>query len=136
MRLIVNGRNITVTPALKEYVEEKIGRVAKHYDQILEIEVTLGVTKNPSVHDNHFAEVTCSVNGTKIHVTESAESMYASIDLLADKLDRQVKRHKEKMLDNKGQSIRTVTEREADKTSEAYVNETEISESELSESQE
>ncbi len=45
MRLIVNGRNIAVTPALKEYVEEKIGRVVKHYDQIMEIEVTLGVTK-------------------------------------------------------------------------------------------
>ena len=134
MRLIVNGRNITVTPALKEYVEEKIGRVAKHYDQVKEIEVSLSVTKNPSVAENHFAEVTCSVNGTKYHMHEQAESMYAVIDILADKLDRQVKRHKEKMLDNKGQSIRTVTEREAEDAPAEYVSETEFSESELSES--
>lgn len=101
MRLTINGRNINVTPALREYVEEKIGRIAKHNDQIMDLVVTLGVTKNPSVQDNHFAEVTCFLNGAKIHVHEEAQSMYASIDLLADKLDRQVKKHKDKILRGK-----------------------------------
>ncbi|OGI03175.1 MAG: ribosomal subunit interface protein [Candidatus Melainabacteria bacterium GWF2_32_7] len=101
MRLIINGRNIDITPALREYVEEKIGRVTRHYDQIMDMEVTLGVIKNPSVQENHFAEVTCFLNGAKIHVHEEAQSMYASIDLLADKLDRQVKKHKDKILRGK-----------------------------------
>lgn len=108
MRLVINGRNIDITQAIKDYVKEKIGRIVKHNDQILDMEVTLGVTKNPSVQNNHFAEVTCFLNGAKFHVKEEAESMYAAIDLLADKLDRQAKKHKEKLLKNKaGQSIRT-----------------------------
>lgn len=109
MRLVVNGRNIEITPAIREYAEEKIGRVSKHYDQIMNLEVTLSVVKNPSVQKNHVAEVTCSLNGAQIHLTEEAETMYASIDLLADKLDRQVKRHKEKLLKGKSgsASIRT-----------------------------
>ena len=109
MRLNVNGRNVTITTAIKEYVEEKIGRIVNHYDQILEIEVTLEVIKNPSVAENHIAEVSCKIPGDRIHVTEKAESMYASIDLVADKLNRQVIKHKEKLLKgkNKGTSIRT-----------------------------
>lgn len=104
MRLAVNGRNIAITPALREYVEEKIGKVVKHYDQIMDIVVTLSVTKNPSVPRSQSAEVTCFVNGIKLHVHESAESMYASIDLLADKLDRQVKKHKDKIIKGKSGS--------------------------------
>lgn len=109
MRLIVNGKNIEITTAIREYSEEKIGRVSKHFDQIKELEVTLSVVKNPSVQKNHIAEVTCSVNGARLHVTEEAETMYASIDLVADKLDRQVKKHKEKILKGKSgsASIRT-----------------------------
>jgi len=109
MRLNVNGRNVTITTAIKEYVEEKIGRIVNHYDQILDIEVTLEVIKNPSVAENHIAEVSCKIPGDKIYVTEKAESMYASIDLVADKLNRQVIKHKEKLLKgkNKGSSIRT-----------------------------
>lgn len=109
MRLNVNGKNVTVTKAIKEYVEEKIGRIVNHYDQILDIEVTLEVIKNPSVAENHITEVSCKIPGERLHVTEKAESMYASIDLVADKLNRQVIKHKEKLLKgkNKGTSIRT-----------------------------
>ena len=115
MRLNINGRNITITTALRDYVEEKLGRITKHYDHVLNIEVTLGVIKNPSVQDNHFAEVTCSLNGAKIHVHEEAQSMYAAIDLLADKLDRQVKKHKDKTIKGKSGSgsIRTSSIEEA-----------------------
>lgn len=130
MRLNVNGRNVTVTTAIKEYVEEKIGRIVNHYDQILEIEVTLEVIKNPSVAENHIAEVSCKIPGDKIHVTEKAESMYASIDLVADKLNRQVIKHKEKLLKgkNKGSSIRTASveeEVEVDEILEEEILETE-----------
>jgi len=113
MRLVINGRNIEITPAIKEYVEEKIGRIQKHNGQIMDMEITLGVVKNPSVQNSHYAEATCTLNGAKIHVNEQAESMYAAIDLLADKVTRQVRKHKERIIKSKskmqgaGRSIRT-----------------------------
>jgi putative sigma-54 modulation protein len=113
MRLVINGRNIEITPALRDYVDEKVGRIQKHNSQVRDIEITLAVVKNPSVQNNHFAEVTSNLNGTMLHVKEQAESMYAAIDLLADKIDRQVKKHKEKIIKGKskmqgaGRSIRT-----------------------------
>lgn len=113
MRFVLNGRNIEITPAIKDYVDEKIGRIQKHNGQIMDMEITLAVVKNPSVQNNHYAEATCILNGAKIHVKEEAESMYAAIDLIADKIDRQVKKHKEKIIKGKskmqgaGRSIRT-----------------------------
>lgn len=109
MRIIVNGRNIEITDAIKTYVKEKFSKVLNHYDRIQSIEVTLTVIKNPSVALNHTAEAICKMASGSIVVEESAESMYASIDLLSDKLDRQVKKHKDKHVNSKGgfESIRT-----------------------------
>lgn len=108
MRLTLNGRNIEITKAIRDYVEEKVGRIVKHNAQIMEIKVTLSVTKNPSVKKNHTAEVTCFLNSSIIKIKEDAESMYASIDLLADRLDRKVKENKERLINHKtGKSIRT-----------------------------
>ena len=114
MHIYVNGRNIEITDAIKAYVKEKIGKVTNHYDQIQGIEVVLSVIKNPSASGKHVAEVTCKLNAGSIHCEESADSMYASIDLLADKLDRQVKKHKDKTLTSKDKSasIRTNLEEE------------------------
>jgi putative sigma-54 modulation protein len=108
MRIYVNGRNIEITDAIKAYAKEKLGKVANHYDQIQSIEVVLTVIKNPSVSLNHTAEVICKLTSGSIKVEESAESMYASIDLVSDKLDRQVKKFKDKNMDKaKTGSIRT-----------------------------
>src|SRR5574344_576996 len=108
MHIYVNGKNIEVTDAIKAYAKEKLGKVANHYDQINGIDVMLTVIKNPSVATNHTAEVTCKLTTGSVHVAESAETMYASIDLVADKLDRQVKKFKDKNLGkSKQDSIRT-----------------------------
>lgn len=108
MRITLNGRNIEITKAIRDYVEEKIGRIIKHNSQIMNLKVTLSVTKNPSVKKAHTAEVTCFLSGSIIKIKEDAESMYASIDLLADRLDRKVLEHKEKLINHKtGKSIRT-----------------------------
>jgi putative sigma-54 modulation protein len=108
MAITVNGKNIDITPAIRDYVEEKIGKVLNHFDRVKNIEVTLNVIKNPSVSKNHVAEVTCSIDSLHLHVKEEAESMYASIDLVSDKLNRQVSKHKEKIKDkSKTSSIRT-----------------------------
>lgn len=101
MRIYVNGRNIEITDAIKAYAKEKLGKVAAYYDQIAEIDIILTVIKNPSVAENHTAEVICKFNSGQVQVEESAESMYASIDLVADKLARQVKKYKEKNLKSK-----------------------------------
>ncbi len=109
MHIHVNGRNVEITDAIKAYVKEKAGKVAAHYDQIQAIDVVLTVIKNPSVADSHVAEINCKVLGDTVRVEEKAESMYASIDLVCDKLDRQVRKYKEKYLKAKSgsPSIRT-----------------------------
>ena len=106
MSIHVNGRNIEITEAIKAYVKEKIGKVATHYDQIQGIEVILSVIKNPAAAEKHIAEVRCNLDKVKIHLEESAESMYASIDLLSDKLLRQVQKVKDKALSSNKASIR------------------------------
>ena len=106
MRIHVNGRNIEITEAIKAYVKEKIGKVATHYDQIQGIEVILSVIKNPAAAEKHIAEDRCNLDKVKIHLEESAESMYASIDLLSDKLLRQVQKVKDKALSSNKASIR------------------------------
>jgi len=113
MQLTLNGRNIEITTAIRDYVEEKIGRIVKHNNQIMNIKVTLSVTKNKSVKKNHTAEVTCFLNGSVIKITEEAESMYAAVDLLTDRFDRKVKENKERLINHKtGKSIRTEVQKE------------------------
>jgi len=107
MHIYVNGRNIEITDAIKAYVKEKFGKVANHYDQIEGIEVVLSVIKNPAATGKHVAEVSCKLTTGTVRCEESAESMYASIDLLADKLDRQVKKFKDKATGDDKTSIRT-----------------------------
>ena len=108
MRVVVNGRNIEITDAIKGYAKEKFEKVLNHYDQIQMIELTLSVEKNPSVNEKHIAEVICKLPSQNIVSEEKAESMYAVIDLLADKLDRQIIKYKDKHSNpkNKGESIR------------------------------
>ena len=108
MYIHVNGKNIEITDAIKAYVKEKFGKVANHYDQITGMDVILSVIKNPAASGKHIAEVSCKMNTGVVRCEESAESMYESIDLLADKLDRQVKKFKNKSLYSDKTSIRNV----------------------------
>ena len=113
MHIYVNGRNIEITDAIKAYVKEKLGKVVNHNDQIQGIDVVLSVIKNPSASGKHVAEVSCKMSTGVVRCEESGESMYESIDLLADKLDRQVKKFKEKSLGSDKSSIRTEAKEEA-----------------------
>lgn len=96
MHVTVTGRNIELTPPLKEYLMDKLGRAQKHFDQPLEVTATLSVAKNPSIPENQTVEVSIKVNGTVIRGEESTENMYASIDLVADKIERQLRKYKTK----------------------------------------
>lgn len=118
MHIHVNGRNIEITDAIKAYVKEKLGKVATHYDQIQAIDVVLSVIKNPAASGKHIAEVTCKLTNGSVHCEESAESMYASIDLLADKLDRQVQKQKDKALSSKDKSASIRTDKNVEEVAE------------------
>ncbi|MBY0402449.1 MAG: ribosome-associated translation inhibitor RaiA [Cyanobacteria bacterium] len=126
MRIIVNGRNIHLTDAIKAYVDEKFQRLDTHYDFIHEIHVFLSVEKNPSISNNQLAEATVHVHGAVVRVEESSDSLYASIDKLLDKVDRSLNKHKTKLLHRAksgrsvgGESIRKVGFDEALEESEA-----------------
>lgn len=107
MHIYVNGRNIEITDAIKAYVKEKFSKVAAHYDQVQGIDVVLSVIKNPAASGKHVAEVSCKMSTGVVRCEESGESMYESIDLLADKLARQVQKFKEKSIGSDKASIRT-----------------------------
>lgn len=104
MQVTVTGRNIELTPALKDYLVDKLSRAQKHFDHALNITALLSVAKNPSIAHNQTAEITISLNGSVIRGEESTENMYASIDLVADKIERQLRKYKTRYWHKGGKS--------------------------------
>lgn len=92
MNLNINGHHLEVTPAIRSYVIEKLDRVKRHFDHVIDASVTISVVKLVQ-----RADVTLHVRGKDIHAEATHENLYAAIDALADKLDRQVLRHKDKL---------------------------------------
>ena len=96
MNLSVSGHHVEVTPALRSYVQSKIGRVTRHFDQVIDAHVILTADKLLQK-----AEVTLHVPGKDLHCTCEEGDLYAAIDMLADKLDRQVIKYKDKLHDHR-----------------------------------
>ena len=100
MKLLIHGRNLDVTPALRDYTETKLDRAIHHFnDLVQEADVHLSVARNPRV-PQQTAEVTVFANGTVIRAQERSENLYASIDMAAGKLARQLRRWKERHSDH------------------------------------
>lgn len=97
MNLTISGNHLEVTPALREYVLTKLDRVTRHFDQVVDITVRLCVEKQKEKDRRQRAEVNVRVKGKDIFVESSHEDLYAAIDTLMDKLDRQVGRYKERV---------------------------------------
>jgi putative sigma-54 modulation protein len=96
MKLLIHGRNLEVTPAIRDYTEDKLKRAIGHFDgMVKEADVHLSVARNPRV-PQQTAEVTVFANGTVIRAQERSENLYASIDLVASKLTRQLRRYKDR----------------------------------------
>lgn len=95
MRIEISGHQIDVTQALRDYVQTKLQRLERHADNLLDVHVILAVDKL-----DQKAEATINTAGRTLHAESVAADMYAAIDLLADKLDRQVLKHKEKLTDH------------------------------------
>jgi putative sigma-54 modulation protein len=99
MQIIVKGKNLEVTEALRGYALEKVSRVEKYLDRILKTEIEMSVERNPKIQDNQVVEVTIFSSGPIIRAKESAGDMYQAIDLVTNKLERQARRVKKKMID-------------------------------------
>ena len=91
MQLSVTGHHVEVTPSLRSYVTKKLERIGRHFDQVIDVHCVLTVEKL-----RQKAEATLHVSGCAIHADATESDMYAAIDLLTDKLDRCIKKHKEK----------------------------------------
>ena len=102
MKLLIQGNNITVTDAIHDYVAQKLEKAVKHFQALTtKVDVHLSVARNARITDKHKAEVTVYANGTVIRAQEGSENLYASIDLVADKIARQLRKYKEKHLAKK-----------------------------------
>lgn len=100
MNLTISGHHLEVSPSLREYVMTKLDRVTRHFDQVVDVSVVLSVEKLKEKERRQKAEVNLHVKGRDIFVESSHEDLYAAIDELMDKLDRQVIRHKDRVQDH------------------------------------
>jgi putative sigma-54 modulation protein len=100
MQLTVTGHHVDVSPALREYVDTKLAKLQRHFDHLTDVQCVLTVEKMA-----HKAEATIQLSGGTIHADAVEENMYAAIDGLVDKLDRQVKKHKEKITDHHAKEV-------------------------------
>ncbi len=107
MQIEITGHGVEVTPALREYTNEKLGRIVRHFEPLIGTHVVMHLDKN-----SHRIEATIVASHKRFHAESTASDMYAAIDLLTDKLDVQVRKHKEKVTDHHradGQSRKTGT---------------------------
>jgi putative sigma-54 modulation protein len=101
MNLSIQGHHIEVTPALREYVKSKLDRIRRHFDQVIDVSAVLGVEKL-----EQKAEVTLHVKGKDLFAEAVDTDLYAAIDLVADRLDRQVLKYKNKRQDHQHEAIK------------------------------
>ncbi len=102
MRLQIKGRNLTIQPDIEEYAVEKLGKLERFLSDTTQVELELRVEKNPSISDNQVAEATIRTKGPILRAREASTDMRAAIDLMTDKLERQVKRYKGKRQRRRG----------------------------------
>ena len=95
MQINITGHHLEVTPALRAYATEKMQRLTRHFDHVLSVNITMSVEK----HEQQ-AEATVHAAGRNLFATHKSSDMYAALDGLADKLDRQVRRHKGRTRDH------------------------------------
>ena len=97
MNLTISGHHLDVTPALRSYVTSKLDRITRHFDQVVEVKVLLTVENLKEKQGRKRAECNVHVKGSDMFAESSHADMYAAVDELVDKLDRQVVRHKDRL---------------------------------------
>ena len=104
MQLNVSGHHVEVTQSMRDYLGSKVEKIARHFDIVSDVHCILTVEKL-----RHKAEATASVNGGKIYCDHTEEDMYAAIDGLVDKLERRVRKYKERLVDHHAREKQKVT---------------------------
>ncbi|MCZ2103807.1 MAG: ribosome-associated translation inhibitor RaiA [Comamonadaceae bacterium] len=107
MNLTISGHHLEVTPALRDYVTSKLERLLRHFDQVVDIRVLLTVEKQKEKEKRQRAECNVRVKGSDLFAEASHFDLYAAIDALVDKLDRQVVRHKTRTHDHQAELRRS-----------------------------
>lgn len=103
MQLSITGRQIEITATIRDYVASKLKRLERHFDQAIDVHVVFSVEKL-----RQRAEATLSAAGKKLHADADGQDLYAAIDGLVDKLDRQIKKHKERLTDHhRGEDVQS-----------------------------
>jgi len=92
MNLTISGRHISITPAIRSHIESKLSRIRRHFDHVIDVSVILTAD-----HLDQKAEITCHVSGKDIFIKSDDPDLYAAIDALVDKLDRQILKYKDRL---------------------------------------
>ena len=100
MNLTISGHHLDVTPALRTYVTTKLDRITRHFDQLVDVKVLLTNEKQKEKQGRQRAECNIHVKGNDLFAESSHADLYAAVDELVDKLDRQVVRHKDRVQDH------------------------------------
>ena len=108
MNLTISGHHLDVTPALRSYVTSKLDRITRHFDQVVDVKVLLTVENLKEKQGRKRAECNVHVKGSDMFAESSHADMYAAVDELVDKLDRQVVRHKDRLQSHHHESPKRV----------------------------
>ncbi len=100
MNLTISGHHLEVTPALRTYVTGKLDRITRHFDQVVDVKVLLSIENQTEKERRQKAECNIHVKGSDMFAESAHEDMYAAVDELVDKLDRQVVRHQDRVQDH------------------------------------
>ncbi len=106
MNLTISGNHLELTPAIREYVYNKLERITRHFDHVINVTVILGVEQLGDKTKRQRAEVNLNLKGRTLHVESFAQDMYAAIDTLIDKVDRQVLRYKEQLQNHQHEPLK------------------------------
>ena len=107
MKLVIQGKNIEITDAIRSHVNQKIEKATAHFQTLInKVDVNLSVENNPRIAPKQATEVTIYLNNTVVRAEESSENLYASIDMVTDKITRQLRKYKEKRRDQSHASVR------------------------------
>lgn len=101
LHVIVQGKHMQVTPALRQYAEEKLGRIVRYFDQVKDAQVVMSVERRGELGKAQVVEVTVHGDGVVLRGEEASSDMYASIDLVAEKLKKQVEKYRTKFIDRR-----------------------------------
>lgn len=110
MNLTISGHHLEVTPAIREYIQGKLERIRRHFDHVIDIAVILTVDNLTEKEKRQKAEINLRMSGKLVHVESLSHDLYAAVDALIDRLDRQVMKYKDKVQGHDHQAIKHLTE--------------------------